>query len=146
MSAVAVFNLPEAHPDAMAYLPSYGGGVRFRSAAINCNCESFDWYRGPGPRPGEELMRLLFATSSRPKGVEMAMTHTRASQFATWMARMGNHSTAIFKAALNDLGIGMPQGLGPHLDRVDTVCVVCYGTGYTKGFGAPCSKGCKEKL
>jgi hypothetical protein len=35
------------------------------------------------------------------------------------------------------------QMTAPAPAVVGAVCDVCYGTGYTKGFGAPCAKRCK---
>jgi hypothetical protein len=80
-------------------------------------------------------------------GLQMNLSVTRASEFESWLKGHGMKISED-KVATPPPPTNLPSGpVVPPLDLTIRAvftdpCPICYGTGFYKGFGGPCSSGC----
>lgn len=90
--------------------------------------------------------RIVFEFSNDPRVLMLVLSDTKTQHLESWLKTVGipvDHPTRVSfvidelsdTGLLKDIFEGTPQ-------KIET-CPECYGTGFHKGFGAPCSKGCK---
>lgn len=107
--------------------------VRFRASGLNIAHTEF-----------------LFHFQNTPKLLLVVIEDIRARDLESWLKQVGvkvasdcKTYTACPRKFTNPIcqTTYTPAGVVPDDEVAE--CPECYGTGFHKGFGAPCSKGCK---
>lgn len=129
-----IFPLPEAQAD--LFLAPGSGDVWFgvyRVREVHT--------RDSGLNPGHT--EFLFHFQQTSKKLIGVLNPARAKDLDSWLKLVGVKVTAVPDDRFKKQVLGRMQRVSAS--EKSTECPECYGTGFHKGFGAPCSKRCKVK-
>ena len=78
------------------------------------------------------------------------LNQSRCTEFCTWLSENGVRSVTPTYVWADDGTYAYVEKFPDGLDRMvfdgvtSETCPECYGTGFHKGFGAPCARGCSS--